>query len=1106
MIDYLLGKPSVRVRRIQAITVALLATFLLRKKKTPLAIGKVEDYLKKFSLWKIMIVWSVIIHITNHFDDIFGLSAPEPLRQYYSRSFFRAAHFLTALDAGFWTAMFIKPKILRDFASIAFGLYYLVNPKRAEEKVRKFRSLITTEHMRVSWGKGSDNPFIRTLRWLKTKKLSVHYCTYIPNKVGDSEIHHQICKKHYFKPWNYRWWFNYDQSFGIENGIKSSESNRVPRFMNVDPENFNEKFKSNKDRHAEQNFTDLKPALCYIMYANNPENYKKTKNIILNFPGGGFVSMSPPCHDDYLSIWASMVDAIVVSVDYAKSPEYPYPYAIDQCFEIPRNLVACTMFKIIESKEQLPVPKGLVFIYAVLDFELRAWMSKKEMALMEGVTSSVTQNPRKRNKTSAALILESKDHLLYKSPLAISKDSSAYQSTSLSWSNTNKTLADRIVMIKDDENNQVEDYMKDLIPVDDLQNDDKGAKKSSNGFNRPQSAHNQPDKNVSFEESKENESSENKSMLRSELNQYIDNDFSQYFYSKKPTENGESFEEVEHKGLYMTSRFSYFEDMVLTPEMMRAMAIMYIGPNSRPDFQNDYYLSPIVAPDEILEKFPNTYFMCGEKDPLVDDTIIFAGKIRDAKAKLELKSQGLEEMKLSVERKKVLKANSIHTKDSSDESFLQNKKVSLGKDHKIKNKKNKHEEKVFNQKDKNEESTRKAKQRSSSISKYKPYQRPGRSNVFAKQNFGETVDLNRKRFYIGDSSNPTSAETSDTDDSSKHGTFTTKSRKNTIRSLWMTKYDESPKSLETKNNKSEEKPQGIIKRLRSVASFIVPNIRKEESSSEGSRNTDATKEYINSRSASNISFVKEESDYADSSSGKRSERLKTEKRPVSRQSFFSDTNVAESNLSSTVIKVKILEGMSHGFMQMGAVFPEAQSAIKTIGGWINELHCGNNQKTSSLSRCGSAFSIHSKDGNLTESDKPQLYMHKNDNKQAQTEKINNGNKSGQNRTNKTLEKDNLQSESAQRGDGTITEKDKVLNPKNFKQPQFDTNINGSKVPLEPGTTKKDKDIVVSSLKNKGGNNSPGSAAVDRHGNVVVTSAEMIRRRENHIMDNLNGKN
>jgi len=65
--------------------------------------------------------------------------------------------------------------------------------------------------------------------------------------------------------------------------------------------------------------------------------------------------------------------------------------------------------------------------------------------------------------------------------------------------------------------------------------------------------------------------------------------------------------------------------------MMRAMAILYIGPDAKPDFQTDYYLSPILAPDSLLSKFPPMLMTCGEKDPFVDDTVIFAGRVREAK-------------------------------------------------------------------------------------------------------------------------------------------------------------------------------------------------------------------------------------------------------------------------------------------------------------------------------------------------------------------------------------------------------------------------------------------------------------------------------------------
>lgn len=77
---------------------------------------------------------------------------------------------------------------------------------------------------------------------------------------------------------------------------------------------------------------------------------------------------------------------------------------------------------------------------------------------------------------------------------------------------------------------------------------------------------------------------------------------------------------------------------------MRAMAILYIGPRLNPDIETDYYISPVLAPAHLLAHFPPVYLICGERDPFVDDTVIFSGRVREAKrarrAEAESKSHG----------------------------------------------------------------------------------------------------------------------------------------------------------------------------------------------------------------------------------------------------------------------------------------------------------------------------------------------------------------------------------------------------------------------------------------------------------------------------------
>ena len=74
------------------------------------------------------------------------------------------------------------------------------------------------------------------------------------------------------------------------------------------------------------------------------------------------------------------------------------------------------------------------------------------------------------------------------------------------------------------------------------------------------------------------------------------------------------------------------------------MAILYIGPRRNPDFETDYYISPVLAPAHLLAHFPPVYLICGERDPFVDDTVIFSGRVREAKRsrrrEAESKTQG----------------------------------------------------------------------------------------------------------------------------------------------------------------------------------------------------------------------------------------------------------------------------------------------------------------------------------------------------------------------------------------------------------------------------------------------------------------------------------
>jgi hypothetical protein len=120
--------------------------------------------------WQTLVVTLLYLYIARNLGKLLSLECPEPLANLYTRSYFRATWVTTAMDAGFWSAMRIRRKWLRDLASIIFTLYYLIAAEQADEKVRKVRACLTVDHMRVSWNKGTT-PYLAFITSLVRPRL-----------------------------------------------------------------------------------------------------------------------------------------------------------------------------------------------------------------------------------------------------------------------------------------------------------------------------------------------------------------------------------------------------------------------------------------------------------------------------------------------------------------------------------------------------------------------------------------------------------------------------------------------------------------------------------------------------------------------------------------------------------------------------------------------------------------------------------------------------------------------------------------------------------------------------------------------------------------------
>lgn len=630
MIDHLLGRPSTKLKRVQIFSVIFFWLWFLatgnRDGPSPL-IRRFNAKLKRFSPWQIVVFSSVGIYTIRHLDSLLGFGAPEPLARMYSRNFYRTTWLVTALDAGFATAMNIKPKWLRDIMSLVFSAYYVIYANEADEKLRKYRAFCTVEMMRTTWEK-TTNPYVRLVTWFHRPSLPIARPLLIPRP--DHGAHH------------------------------------------------------------------TRPTKAWLFYPKSERQLRMEEELVLDFCGGGYICMSPQHHEERLRQLAKQMQKPVLAVDYCKAPEYPYPFALEECFDLYRtlhltagsvigmsgspnfrilltgdsaggNLATGVVLKIIEYPQPriqlaysaaarseahrqqppppLPKPIGMVLSYPSLNFGFSSWMKPEHLRLLRqqsevnldnlaqhpsvpaSASSSSLRAARRRsaaNLANVANATSAAERKKSEAKRARSKERLRDPRSYHSLTQTAELHLDERARYAEVE--PTSDENGSSTPPSDSRHDRMYTESAltpsweKGGLPWGQVAH-----QAYLDEVADRE--EERAQARFEKDQRALQKVAEAADSRNKEQKRAPF----NTRLTVTSMAGYFQDRIITQGMLRAMAILYVGPRRQPDLDHDYFLSPVVAPAHLLAEFPPVLFICGEKDPLCDDTVIMAGRIREAK-------------------------------------------------------------------------------------------------------------------------------------------------------------------------------------------------------------------------------------------------------------------------------------------------------------------------------------------------------------------------------------------------------------------------------------------------------------------------------------------
>lgn len=63
-----------------------------------------------------------------------------------------------------------------------------------------------------------------------------------------------------------------------------------------------------------------------------PQQAPRSPSLIVHIHGGGFVAQTSKSHEPYLKSWAQELGVPILSIDYSLAPEAPFPRALEECF------------------------------------------------------------------------------------------------------------------------------------------------------------------------------------------------------------------------------------------------------------------------------------------------------------------------------------------------------------------------------------------------------------------------------------------------------------------------------------------------------------------------------------------------------------------------------------------------------------------------------------------------------------------------------------------------------------------------------------------------------------------------------------------------------
>ncbi|XP_036023999.1 hormone-sensitive lipase isoform X4 [Onychomys torridus] len=378
-----------------------------------------------------------------------------------------------------------------------------------------------------------------------------------------------------------------------------------------------------------------------------PQQAPRSRALVVHIHGGGFVAQTSKSHEPYLKNWAQELGVPIISIDYSLAPEAPFPRALEECFfaycwavkhcdllgstgericlagdSAGGNL--CITVSLRAAAYGVRVPDGIMAAYPVTTLQPSASPSRL-LSLMDPLlplsvlskcvsaySGTETEDHSDSDQKALGMMgLVQRDTSLFLRDLRLGASSWLNSFLELSGRKPQKTSLPTSEVVRPTES------MRRSVS--------EAALAQPEGLLGTDTLKTLTIKDLSFKGNSQTSDTPEMSMSMETLGPSTPSDVNFFLRPENSHEEGEAKDDVGTMGRAPRVRAAFPEGF---HPRRSSQGILHMPLYSSPIVKNPF-MSPLLAPDSMLKTLPPVHIVACALDPMLDDSVMFARRLRD---------------------------------------------------------------------------------------------------------------------------------------------------------------------------------------------------------------------------------------------------------------------------------------------------------------------------------------------------------------------------------------------------------------------------------------------------------------------------------------------